>query len=215
MNKYILGIFKYNIKSFLRIRKNVSFLSIIDSNSEISNKAVIARGCKLNNVVVGDYSYISKNTDISNCKIGKFCSIAPNIKIGFGMHPTNLLSTSPLFYTNRNMFGYAFDINKDIKEFNETIIENDVWIGLNAIILDGVKIGNGAIIGAGAVVTKDVESYSIVGGIPAKFIRYRFDEYIRKILIESKWWDLSNEEIIKLAKHVELEVKRKNLMRNV
>lgn len=197
MNKYILGIFKYNIRSFFRIRKNISIFSLIDGNSEISKKAAVARGTKLSNVTIDDYSYISKGADINNCEIGKFSSIAPSVKIGFGMHPTNLISTSPLFYTDENIFGYAFQVNKSVEEYRKTIIGNDVWIGLNSIILDGIKIGDGAIIGAGAVVTKDIPPYAIVGGVPAKIIRYRFDEKKINEVKKSKWWEKDLNEVIR------------------
>lgn len=183
MKNYIKGFFKYIVK------KNVSILSLIDDKSFISDKSKVLRGCKLSNVNVGDYSYISKGSDINNCKIGRYCSIAPYVKIGFGIHPTNYLSTSPIFYNNNNVFGFSINHDKEFKEFKETNIGNDVWIGLNAIIIDGIKIGDGSIIGAGAVVTKDVEPYSIVGGVPAKLIRYRFNEEKIKRLLDTRWWD--------------------------
>ncbi|MDV4150305.1 CatB-related O-acetyltransferase [Clostridium sp. AL.422] len=195
MKKFIKGIFKYNLKSLMRIRKNISIFSLIDVRSEISKKAAVARGCKLSNVTMGDYSYISKKSDISNCQIGKFCSIAPGVKIGFGMHPTNLISTSPLFYTDKNVFKYAIKKDKSFIEHKKTIIGNDVWIGLNSIILDGIKIGDGAIVAAGAVVTKDIPPYAVVGGVPAKIIKYRFDEEKRKELTKFNWWNLEEDKI--------------------
>lgn len=192
MNKYIKGFFKYNIKS------NVSIFTFIDCESIVSNKAKIARGCKLTNIDIGDYSYISKNCDISNCKIGKFCSIAPGVRIGFGMHPTNYVSTSPIFYSNKNVFGYKLNSNSKFVEYKKTVIGNDVWVGLNSIILDGVTIGDGAIIGAGSVVTKDVKPYTIVGGIPAKIIKDRFEDDLKNQLLESEWWNKDLSELIKL-----------------
>lgn len=183
MKNYIKGFFKYIFK------KNVSILSLIDDKSFISDKSKVLRGCKLSNVNIGDYSYISKGSDINNSKIGRYCSIAPYVKIGFGIHPTNYLSTSPIFYNDNNVFGFSINHDNEFKEFKETNIGNDVWIGLNAIIIDGIKIGDGSIIGAGAVVTKDVEPYSIVGGVPAKLIRYRFNEEKIKRLLDTRWWD--------------------------
>ncbi len=190
MKKYLSGLFKYNFKILIGIRKNISIFSLIDGRSIVSKNAAVARKCKLNNVSIGDYSYISKGSDLSNCKIGKFCSIAPSVKIGFGTHPTSFLSTSPLFYTKRNIFGFSIVENKDIEEFKEIIIGNDVWIGLNAVILDGVTIGDGAIIAAGAVVVNDVPSYAIVGGVPAKLIKYRFNEKVIYEISKTKWWDM-------------------------
>lgn len=195
MKKYLYGFLKCFFK------KNISLLSLVDMDSKISDKAVISRGCKLKNVDIDDYSYISKGVDINNCSIGKFCSIAPNVKIGFGAHPTNFVSTSPLFYTDNNVFKHSFCNNPNLgfEEFRHTKIGNDVWIGLNAIILDGVIIGNGAIIGAGAVVTKNVQEYSIVGGVPAKMIKNRFEDTLIDDLKEIKWWDYNKNDLKKLG----------------
>ncbi|WP_158095461.1 CatB-related O-acetyltransferase [Massilimicrobiota sp. An134] len=144
------------------------------------------------NIEIGKYTYgfDSKNTLIqSGTKIGKFCSIAPGVKIGLMNHPLNYLSTHPfLYYKNRGF------INKNIDEFvniPKVIIQDDVWIGSNAIILPGITVGKGSVIAAGAVVTKNVPPYTVWGGIPAKQIKKRFDNDTIDFLLSIDWcsWD--------------------------
>lgn len=159
-------------------------------NCEISNIVRIKRFCKLINVKVGEYSYIANNSHLINCSIGKFCSIGPFVKIGLGKHPVDRFSTSPIFYSTKNPLRINLVSQNTFKEFEEVSIGNDVWIGANAIIMDGVKIGDGAIVAAGAVVTKDVPDYAIVGGVPAKIIKYRFEESIIQKLKTVKWWEM-------------------------
>ena len=178
-------------------KKNISKFSLVDSNCKINDNSIVMRKCKLENVTMDKFSYISKECDMKNCTIGKFCSIAPNVKAGFGIHPTQYISTSPVFYSENNPFGFCID-KKFFKEYKSIQIGNDVWIGMNAIILDGVKIGNGSIIGAGAVVTKDVPDYAIVGGVPAKIIKYRFSQKKIEQLKKLQWWDKSDVEIKKI-----------------
>ena len=133
------------------------------------------------NVEIGKYTY---GYDISSieagCKIGSFCSIAKGVKIGLMNHPLYYVSTNPfLYYASRGF------INEDIaiSQKEPAVIEDDVWIGTNAVILPGVVVHKGAVIGAGAIVTKDVSPYAIVGGVPASVLRYRFsDEEIEKLL---------------------------------
>lgn len=171
------------------------------------------------NIIVGDYTMYHdllndpKEFEINNVlyqypinrdklKIGKFCSIACGAKFLFNSanHALDSLSTYPfpLFFEEWNLekekVTEAWDNRGDI------VIGNDVWIGYEAVILSGVTIGDGAIIGTRAVVTKDVPPYTIVGGVPAKPIRKRFDEKVIKELLKIKWWDWTEE---KIARNIE------------
>lgn len=141
-------------------------------------------------VNIGDHSYCNFGTIIFNgTRIGKYCSIGYRVQIGLPEHPLDELSTSPALYRNGELMK-IHPIEWPKNDFHTpVIIGNDVWIGSNALIMQGTNIGDGAVIAAGAVVTKDVESYAIVGGVPAKLIRYRFDKETRQQLKESAWWD--------------------------
>lgn len=173
----------------------VSVLSRVEY-SKVSRKAKIWRFAKLYHSEVGDYSYVGPKARVIYAKIGKFCSIAGETCIGMGTHPLDYISSSPIFFSKKNGTGKRWiSENVDFKEYNTIIIGNDVWIGSRAMILGGVTIGDGAVIGAGALVTKDVPPYAIVGGVPAKIIRYRFDNSKIEYLLKSKWWDESENEL--------------------
>lgn len=125
--------------------------------------------------ILGDYSYVGGHVKIQYAQIGKFCSIAEGVKIGLGIHPLNLTSTHPAFYSPQSHWKDEITpiIPENLEEYKRVIIGDDVWIGTNAIIMDGVTIGNHAVIAAGAVVTKNVPEYAIVGGVPARIIKFR------------------------------------------
>jgi acetyltransferase-like isoleucine patch superfamily enzyme len=142
------------------------------------------------NTQIGDFTYFAKNVTVMNCTIGKFCSIAQGVCIGLGDHPSSkFVSTHPAFFSNLKQCGYSFTQESHFKEMGANSIGNDVWIGVNAIILNNITVGTGAIIGAGAVVTNDVPDYAIAVGCPAKVIKYRFNESQIEMLLKSEWWD--------------------------
>ena len=191
MNHFIKGWFKH------LTNKKISNFSFVSSTNKISLKACIYRLVKIKNSEVGDYSYINSGCDITNTSIGKFCSIADNCRIGTASHTMNNVSSSPIFTLKNNATksiwtNKSIHQNNDVKKVN---IGNDVWIATHVIIKDGITIGNGAIIGAGAVVVKDVPPYAVVGGVPAKVIKYRFSEEIINKLEEIKWWNASYDKL--------------------
>jgi len=149
---------------------------------------------KYHKIDVGLYSYggcFLQENIAPNTTIGRYCSFAPKVYIYGANHPLSHPSQHPFFYNPSLSV-----IKTEQIERSSRWIGNDVWIGQNAIVTSRVsRIGNGAVIGAGSVVTRDVEDFSIVAGNPAKHIRYRFPEPIRAQLLASKWWNLSIEEI--------------------
>ena len=148
----------------------------------------------LSEVTFGDFTYIAGNTSISRTTIGKFCSIGPDCKIGLGKHPTkDFVSTHPVFFSTLKQAQVTFADRNYFDEFAYIIIGNDVWLGANVIVVDGVKIGDGAVVAAGSVVTKDIPPYAIVGGVPAKIIKYRFEKEEIEKLLQLKWWDMDVE----------------------
>lgn len=161
---------------------------VIVNNARLGDYVTIFDNVILNNVSIGDYSYVQSSSNLNNCSVGKFCSIAPGVVIAPGKHNPKFTSTSALFFSEHPKLPITFKA-VDFNANEEVKIGNDVWLGINAVILDGVKIGDGAIVAAGAVVNKDVEPYSIVGGIPAKHIRYRFSDEDIELLRENPWWE--------------------------
>jgi len=192
MNK-IITILKMLIYIPIRLFSKISVLTII-KNSKISKNTAILSFCKIYNSEIGRYTYLGRGTNLFNVKIGNFTSIADSCIIGAASHPIDKVSTSPVFYTKNNIFNRYFVLH-NFKEYKETSIANDVWVGTHAFIKSGVKIGDGAIIGAYSVVTKDVEPFTIVAGNPARVIRCRFSQEIINKLLNIKWWDWTDEEI--------------------
>lgn len=142
--------------------------------------------------VVGRYNFIGKDVAITKSEIGNYCSIAPRVLIGMGEHDLSQVSTSSIFYSDP----YAKLTEKPCK------IESDVWIGANAIVLRGVHVGIGAVIGAGSVVTRDVPPFAVVVGVPARIIKYRFDELMIKKILLSEWWIYDSDKASKMIRDI-------------
>lgn len=164
-------------------------------DNKIGNHVKIYRPSHIFYSEIGDYTYISRNATISRVHIGKFCSIGPNLICGWGSHPTNGISTSPMFYSTRRQNGLTFSDKDKIVERQAISIGNDVFIGANVTILDGVTIGDGAIIGAGAIVSKDIPAYAIAVGCPIRIIKYRFTEEQIAALKRIQWWNFNYEKL--------------------
>lgn len=162
----------------------------------------IGRRSLILNSRLSRFTYVSADTKIINANIGSFCSIGQEVLIGgLATHPLDWLSSHPAFYSTKKQANYTFASEDLIQDQNSVEIGHDVWIGARSMILDGCKIGNGAVIAAGAVIVKDVPAFAIVGGVPARVIRYRFTpEEIQSIQI-SKWWEGSLQEIGSLKVH--------------
>ena len=160
--------------------------------------ARILSNCTINHSHIGSYTYINRDALIQHATIGNYCSIAQDVVIGLGKHPLHLFATSPLFYRAKNPLNIqliAHDLPFD--EYEHITIGSDVWIGARATIMHGINIGHGAVIAASAVVSKDVPPYAVVGGVPAKVIKYRFPEHVIAQLLDQKWWDLPAEQVHK------------------
>ncbi len=198
-------------------QKDRAYLKKIREEGVITGKnAHIRRDCRFegNNFIDGEVfassfgygSYVHKHSMLVNVKVGRFTSIGEYVNIKLYDHPVENLSTSPAFYRKDSTLRSFVSENvfEDMKLDGEGFsvrIGNDVWIGSGAMITSGVTIGDGAVIAAGAVVTKDVLPYEIVGGIPAKQIRFRFSEEIREKLLAFKWWDKDPEWLAENGKY--------------
>lgn len=143
---------------------------------------------------IGRYAFINADSIIyANVKMGRYCALGRFVEIGLAKHPIDFLTThhlaiSPGPFLKDEDFASATKVPWQVHP--ETVIGNDVWIGAKACIASGLTIGDGAIIAAGAIVTKDVAPYSIVGGNPAKVIKFRFSRETIEALLELKWWEL-------------------------
>ena len=188
-----LSIFVLNLKALFAalIRHRIDWLPLasVADDTIFDKTAKVYSPFKMKDVKVGRSTYISPNSCISLAEIGSFCSIGPNFLCGFGIHPTNGISTSPVFYSTKKQTGFTFTSANKIKEREKILIGNDVFIGMNVTVLDGISIGDGAVIGAGAVVSKDIPPYAIAVGSPIKIIKYRFEPSIVEKLMKLKWWD--------------------------
>ncbi len=171
----------------------VPLFTAIDDSSVVDKKARVGKRCKVFHSSLGAYSYIGRGTQLIHANVGKFCSISGNVVIGMGHHTLSNLSTSPLFTEKHNGTGHSWTDNESLMPYKPVTIGNDVWVGTRAMVLGGVTIGDGAVVGAGAIVTKDIPPYAIVAGVPAKVIRYRFEADVIAKLLDIKWWKLPDE----------------------
>ena len=191
MNSYI-SIAAYKLKSIFDQKRSVTALVIC---SELDRTSAIRNHCRIYFSSVGRYTYIARNTLIQNTEIGSFCSISENCNIGMPSHPTRMMSTSPVFLAGSNYLHTNF-AKIEYDDCPRTTIGHDVWIGAGASIKSGIHVGNGAIIAAGAVVVKDVPPYAIVGGVPARVLKYRFEGQVIERLQDLQWWNWKEDRLL-------------------
>lgn len=199
MKHYLLRYLKQP-KLFLKDRRQgvVIALSADARGCKFEGKNKIYHHATVLHSTVGRGSYVARYSQLNRCKIGRYCSIGPEVLALGDAHPLDgRLSTHPCFYSTLQQAGFTY-VEK--QSFDELVycgpkggvfveIGSDVWVGARVTFLGGVKVGHGAVIAAGSIVTKDVEPYSIVGGVPAKHIRYRFDEAKRRKCLRERWWE--------------------------
>jgi len=167
----------------------------VDAQSHLGVRSVIFENVQLIDTKLGGYSYIQSDSKFVCAEVGRFCSIASNVIVGLARHPTSFVSTSPVFYDpNQPLPHFFVESASDHQSIHRTTIGSDVWIGEGVKILGGVTIGTGAVIGAGAIVTKDIEPYAIAVGVPCKEIAKRFDADLCRRLLDSCWWEMTDNE---------------------
>lgn len=185
-------VFRIIAKSLKKSRLSSISDSFLDSTSKIES------GSSFVSSTMGRHSFCGYDCDILHTSIGSFTSIANQVVVGGVNHPMKWAAMSPVFYAGRDSVKKKF--SKHLLDIPpKTTIGNDVWIGRSAIVLSGVSVANGAVVGAGSIVTKDVPAYAIVVGNPAKIIRYRFDMDTINCLESSKWWELGDAELSSIA----------------
>jgi acetyltransferase-like isoleucine patch superfamily enzyme len=169
----------------------------VDKTTTLESHSRLHRNVSFLGSVIGRGSYVGWESILNNVSIGRFSSVAPNVSVVYGRHPSRVfISTSPLFYSTQKQSGTSWFL-RDPELFDEfklingwsLVIGSDVWIGSDVLILEGLNIGDGAIVAAGSVVTKDVLPFSIVAGNPAHHIRYRFEDEERSTIKDDPWWD--------------------------
>jgi acetyltransferase-like isoleucine patch superfamily enzyme len=181
---------------FSKAIKKMHLRAII--KSKIHKTSSVYAGTHLVNVTVGKHSDIGYDCQLIHTSLGAFCSLGMHIKIGGANHTIDWVSTSQVFNSQNDSLHDKFS-KHDFNPFVHTKIGNDVWIGDNVMIKSGLTIGDGVIIGMGSVVTKDIPSYEIWGGNPAKLIRKRFDEKTIEQLMTIKWWEWEDSKIKEYA----------------
>lgn len=184
-------------KKLPKITETVIDPSVRLREAAIGKRCEVLRNSRIEYASLGDYSYLGEHCEVADAQIGKFCAIANMVRIGAPNHPMERPSQHRFTYVPEY---YEENAKRDAGFFASrrtarVIIGNDVWIGHAAILLPGVTVGDGAVIAAGAVVSKDVAPYSIVGGVPARQIRERFSREIAARLAAIAWWNWPEEQL--------------------
>ena len=177
---------------FSKFMKKARLSSI--KGSTVHSTAKIESGTSFVDSRIERHSFCGYDCDVIRANIGAFTSIANGVILGGARHPMEWVGMSPVFYAGRDSVKAKFSAHQLAKQ-PVVDVGNDVWIGRSAIVLGGVTVGDGAVVGAGSVVTKSVPPYAIVAGNPARVIRYRFEEDVIRELESIKWWNFSEDRI--------------------
>lgn len=204
-----------------REKCRISSKTSVDKNSTFEGRNYLSYGTEVINAHFGYASGTGMHCFLKDVVIGRYCCLAKDIRTIIGLHPSKkFVSTHPAFYSVTQQWGFSyvkqnkFKINKRLDEKKEIsiMIGNDVWIGEGVRLLEGITIGDGAIIAAGAIVTKDVPPYAVVGGVPAKVIRYRFEKEDIEFLETLKWWEKDEKWLREYAEYFEDIKKLRNIL---
>lgn len=182
MIKYYVNIFFKKIRGSAISRSSFDFDTKVEAGSKIVSSSF------------GKHTFCGYECVIINASIGSFCSLACNVTIGGAAHPLAFLSTSPVFLSHKDSVKTKYSLHDYLPQIR-TEIGHDVWIGDGAYVKAGVKVGHGAVVGMASVVTKDVPPYAVVGGNPARILKYRFRPEVIEALLRWAWWDLSAAEL--------------------
>lgn len=178
----------------------IEFSAFVDSSTTLEGVNYIGAGTSLNKCNVGHGSYFNNSCVVSNTNIGRYSCIGREVLCGLGSHPTQRAAIHRMFYAG-NFPGWAdYRFESDYEETATTNIGNDVWIGARCIIRDGVSIGDGVIVGANSVVTRDIAPYTIVAGAPCRAIANRFNQDVIDRLLKIKWWNFPSKSVKSAAR---------------
>ena len=171
--------------------------SAVLRNAKLGRFTEIKERVAFSDSELGDYSYVERHAEVIYSHIGKFCAIAANARVNALEHPLERVSQHKITYrANEYFLGAKLDSEFRARRQGKRVeTGHDVWIGHGAIIKPGVKVGHGAVVAAGAIVTRDVQAYAIVAGVPAKFMRWRFEPKISERIISLAWWDWKHDRL--------------------
>ncbi len=165
-------------------------------DSSLGRFTEVGERCEIIASALGDYSYVSDNCHLMFTRVGKFCSIANNVRLNPSNHPTWRATQHHFTYRSAKYgFGRDDDAFFEWRRTHAVKLEHDVWVGHGGIVLPGITVGSGAVVAAGAVVTRNVAPYAIVAGVPARPVKERFPAFVRERLLELAWWDWSHERL--------------------
>ncbi|WP_082568174.1 CatB-related O-acetyltransferase [Pelomonas sp. Root1217] len=181
---------------------SASLLSYATADCRFEGRNRLSGSAALQASNLGRGSYVNA-ARLNNVRVGRFCSIGFEALVGLGEHPVDRFATHPAFYSPNNPVGLRWTSTPLFQEMQPVSLGSDVWVGARATILSGVSIGDGAIVAAGSVVTKDVPSFAIVAGVPARLIRLRFPPELCEALSALKWWDCPLEQLRHCVSQIE------------